>query len=247
MIFQFAISAGEFFELIRPAVLVLSALASIWVLVSARRHRFLHYVAIGWALGTLFFPLITLPLYLIARFIRQRSEQPTHAGAEARKTFSSSPAPSWRIAIPLAYAAVVLSLIAFYLYRDHQSVDGHLARAAQAKLSGKRGGTIDEYRAALKLEDNPHTRKLLAIELADTGDWTGALFELRKAEQDGETDDLMAFYIATLLDSLNLPNQATLEYQKFLESRVCTQPLADKRCSGASVRVQAAQAASRPR
>ncbi|MCA1573013.1 MAG: hypothetical protein LC770_00420 [Acidobacteria bacterium] len=246
MTFKFDISAGEFFELIRPAVLVLSALASIGVLTSARR-RFVNYVAIGWALGTLFFPLITLPLYLIARFILQRSEPPAHAGAEERKTFSSSPAPSWRIAIPLVYAAVVLSLIAFYLYWDHQSVDSHLARAAQAKLSGKRGGTIDEYRAALKLEANPHTRKLLAIELADTGDWTGALFELRKAEQDGETDDLMAFYIATLLDSLNLPNQATLEYQRFLESRACTQPLPDKRCSGASVRVQAAQAARRPR
>ncbi len=246
MTFKFDISAGEFFELVRPAVLVLSALASIWVLTSARRHRFLNYVAIGWALGTLFFPLITLPIYLIARFIRQRSEQP-HDGAGSRNTFSSSPAPRWRIAIPLAYTAVVLSLIGFYLYWDHQSVDAHLARAAQAKVNGKRGGTIDEYRAALKLEENPHTRKLLAIELADTDDWTGALFELRKAEQGGETDDLMSFYIATLLDLLNLPNQATLEYQRFLESRVCTQPLPDERCAGASVRVQAGQAASRPR
>ncbi len=246
MSFKFDISAGEFFELIRPAALVLSALASIWVLTSARRHRFLNYVAIGWALGTLFFPLITLPLYLIARFIRQRSEQP-HEGPVGRKTYRSSPAPRWSVAIPLAYATVVLSAIGFYLYWDHQSVDGHLARAAQAKVSGQRGGTIDEYRAALKLEDNPHTRKLLAMELADTGDWTGALFELRKAEQGGETDDRMAFYIATLLDSLNLPNQATLEYQRFLESRVCTQPLPDERCAGASARVQAAQAASRPR
>jgi hypothetical protein len=244
--FKFDISAGEFFELIRPAVLVLSALASIWVLSSARRHRFLGYAAIGWALGTLFFPLIILPLYLIARFIRQRSEQP-HDGAESRKPFSSSPAPRWRVAIPLAYATVILSLIGFYLYWDHQSVDGHLARAAQAKLSGKRGGTIDEYRAALELEDNPHTRKLLAIELADNGDLTGALCELRNAEQGGETDDLMALYIAHLLESLNLPNQATLEYQRFLQSGVCTQPLPDERCARAKVRVQAAQAESRPR
>ena len=246
MTFKFDISAGEFFELIRPAVLVLSALASIWVLASARRHRFPIYVAIGWALGTLFFPLITLPLYLIARFIRRRSKQPND-GAEARKTFSSSPAPRWRVVIPLAYAAIVLSLIGFYLYWDHQSVDSHLARATHAKISGKRGRTIDEYRAALKLEDNPHTRKLLAMELADTGDWTGALLELRKAEQGGETDDLMAFYIATLLDSLSLPNQATLEYQRFLESRVCTQPLPDERCAGANVRVQTARAGIRQR
>ncbi|MCM3904272.1 MAG: hypothetical protein ND866_21420 [Pyrinomonadaceae bacterium] len=242
MTLKFDISAGEFFELVRPTVLVLSALASIWVLASARRHRFPNYVAIAWALGTLFFPLITLPLYLIARFIRHRSERP-HDG----KIFSSSPPPRSRVTIPLAYGAVVLSSIGFYLYWDYQSVDGHLARAAQSKLIGKRGGAIDEYRAALQLDNNPHTRKLLAMELADTGDWTGALFELRKAEEGGETDDLMAFYIATLLDSLNLPNQATLEYQRFLESRMCTQPLPDDRCAGTRVRVQAAQAERRRR
>lgn len=239
---KFDISAGEFFELIRPTVLVLSALASIWVLASARRHRFPNYVTIGWALGTLFFPLITLPLYLIARFIRHRGEQP-HDG----RTYSSLPGRRRRVVIPLAYGAVVLSSIGFYLYWDHQSVDSHLARAAQLKLTGKRGGAIDEYRAALQLDDDPHTRKLLAMELADTGDWTGALFELRRAEEGGETDDLIALYVATLLDSLNLPNQATLEYQRFLESRVCTQPLPDDRCAHASVRVQAAQAENRSR
>lgn len=246
MIFKSDISAGQFFELIRPAVLVLSALASIWVLTSARRNRFLNYVAIGWALGTFFFPLITLPLYLIGRCIRRRSEE-RHDGANAGREFAASSAHRRRVAIPLTYAAVLLSLVGFYLYWDHQSVDGHLARAAQAKLSGKRGETIDEYRAALKLEDNPHTRKLLAMELADTGDWTGALGELRKAEQAGETDDRMSFYIATLLDLLDLPNQAALDYQRFLASRACNQPLPDERCAGANLRVQAAHAGSPPR
>ena len=244
MTLKFDISAGEFFDLIRPGVLVLSAFASVWVLASARR-RFRNYVALGWALGTLFFPLITLPLYLIAQLIRRRTEQ-TYYRSKARKTFSSSTAPRWQVAIPLAYAAVILSAIGFYLYWDHQSVDAHLARAAQAKVSGRRGGTIDEYRAALKLEDNPHTRKLLAIELADSGDRSGALFEFRQAEQGGEKDDLMSFHIATLLDSLNLPNQATLEYQRFLESRACTQSLPDERCPGANLRVKAAQAESGP-
>jgi len=242
--FKFDISAGEFFELIRPTVLVLSAVVSIWVLASARRHRFLSFVAITWALGTLFFPLITFPLYLIVRFIRQQSGRP-HDGTAEQKTISSSPAPRWRIAIPLAYAAIVFPLIGLYLYRDYQSVDGHLARAAQSKLVGKRGGAISEFRAALEIDDNPHTRKLLAMELAETGDRTGALFELRTAEQRGETDHLMAFHVATLLDSLNLPNQATLEYQRFLESSACTQPLPDERCGGATLRIQAAQAESR--
>lgn len=241
MNFKFDISAGEFFELIRPAVLVLSALVSIWVLASARRHRFPIYVALGWAIGTLFFPLIVLPLYLIARFIRRRSEQPDHA-AEARKTFCSSSTPRRRVAILLTYATAVLSLIGFYLYSDHQSVDGHLTRATHAKISGKRAGTIDEYRAALKLEDDPHTRKLLARELADTGDWTGALAELRKAEQGGEPDDLIAFYIGSLLDLLNLPNQATLEYKRFLETRACTQPLPHEHCTAARLRVEAVRA-----
>jgi hypothetical protein len=185
--------------------------------------------------------LIVLPLYLIARCIRRRSEQPDYS-ADARKTFSSSSTPRWRVAIPLTYATAVLSLIGFYLYWDHHSVDGHLTRAAHAKISGKRAGTINEYRAALNLEDDPHTRKLLARELADTGDWTGALVELRKAEQGGEPDDLIAFYIGSLLDLLNLPNQATLEYQRFLETTACTQPLPDERCAVASVRVEAARA-----
>jgi len=235
---KFDISAGEFFELIRPTVLVLSTLVSIWVLASARRHRFPFHMAIGWALGTLFFPLIMLPLYLVVRFVRQRSEKRPER-AEATKTFSSIPAPRGQVAIPLIYAATALSLVSFHLYRDHQSVDGHLARATLAKLNGKRGGAINEYRAALRLEDNAHTRRLLAMELADTGDWTGALFELRKAEEGGETDDLMAFHVASLLDSLNLPNQATLEYQRFLESKMCTQPVPDDRCVGARLRAQA--------
>ena len=238
MTFKFDISAGEFFELIRPAVLVLAALVSIWVLASARRHRFPIYFAIGWALGTLFFPLVTFPLYLIAVFIRRRSDQPS---VEAGETVPLAPAPPWRTAIPLAYAVVVLSSIGLYLYWDQRTVDAHLARAIQAKLSGKRAKTIEEYRAALQLEDNPHTRKLLAIELADTGDRTGALFEFREAERAGEKDDLIAYYIATLLDSLNLPNQARLEYERFLESRSCIQPLPNERCAGASVRVEAAR------
>jgi len=241
--FRFDISAGEFFELIRPTVLVLSALASIWVLVIARRSRSPIYVAIGWALATLFFPLVTIPLFLITQLIRKRRPSAFDKGG-VPNTFSSS-IPPGRLGLPLTYAAIVLSLIPAQLYREHQSFDGHLARAALAKLHGNRSATIEEYRAALKLEDDPHTRKLLAIELADTGDWTGALFELRKAEQDGEVDDRMAFYIATLLELLNLPNQATLEFTRFLESGVCTQPLPDERCAKASERVQAAQATSR--
>ena len=229
MSFKVDISAGEFFELIRPAALVVSALASIWVLTSARHHRFRDHIAIAWALAALFFPLITLPIFLIARFRRRGRgiQLPDH-----QATFR------WPVAIPLIYAALILSLIAVYLYRDRHSVDAHLASAAQAKVSGERRGTIDGYRAALKLEDNAHTRKLLAIELANAGDWTEALFQFRQAEQDGESDDFLSFNIARMLDVLNLPNQASVEYQRFLISKACTQQLPDDRCALANTRLQ---------
>lgn len=230
MSFNVDISAGEFFELIRPAALVVSALASIWVLTSARRHRVRDHIAIAWALATLFFPLITLPMYLIARFRRRgrRIQLPDHP-ATLR----------WPVAMPLIYAALVLSLIAVYLYRDRHSVDAHLASAAQAKVSGERMGTIDGYRTALKLEDNAHTRKLLAVELANAGNWTEALFQFREAEQDGESDDFLSFNIARMLDVLNLPNQAAVEYRRFLTSKACTQQLPDDRCALANVQVEA--------
>jgi hypothetical protein len=71
--------------------------------------------------------------------------------------------------LPFIYLLAVLSLGALIYYRDAQSLDAHLARANQARLLGKRDKTIAEYRAALKLEENAHTRNLLGIELAAAG------------------------------------------------------------------------------
>lgn len=230
MSFKVNISAGEFLEWIRPAALVVSALASIWVLTSARRHRVRDPLAIAWALATLFFPLITLPMYLIARF-RSRGRRIQRADHPATLR--------WPVTMPLTYAALVLSLIAVHLYRDQHSVDARLASAAQAKLIGERMGTIDGYRAALELEDNAHTRKLLAVELANAGDWTEALYHFREAEQDGESDDSLSFNIATMLEALNLPNQAAVEYQRFLTTKACIQQLPDDRCAIATAQVQA--------
>lgn len=232
-------SAGEIFDLIRPVVLVLSALLSTWVLASARQRRFPLFLATLWALLTLFFPLITLPLYLAVQFVRKRHERAAHAVNAAPGRGVPRAAPRWRTATPLVYATVVLSVIGLYLYSDHQSVDAQLARATQAKLRGEPGRTISEYRAALGQEDDPHTHKLLAIELADVGNWTEALSEFRLAEEGGEPDDSIAFRIGTLLDILNLVGQAKLEYQRFLVSKACTQPLPDDRCVTARGRVQA--------
>jgi hypothetical protein len=76
--------------------------------------------------------------------------------------------------------------VSLYFYRDRQSVDGHLARAVQAKLVDDYATAIREYRRALSLEENAHTRKLLAVELALAGQLSEAASELRLAEQGGE-------------------------------------------------------------
>jgi tetratricopeptide (TPR) repeat protein len=139
-----------------------------------------------------------------------------------------------RVVAPLAYAAVIFAGISLYLYLDYQGVDAHLARAAHAKLRGNRGETIEQYRQALELEDNPHIHKLLGIELANARYWTDALSEFRLAELGGEPDESIPYYIATLLVALNQPSQAALEYQKFLQAKMCTQALPDDRCELAS-------------
>jgi tetratricopeptide (TPR) repeat protein len=229
-------SAGEFFDLIRPAVLIVSALVSTLVLANARRN-FPLFLAMLWALATLFFPLITVPLYLVVQLVRKRHEITPHT-LNNTSTRVQRAAPSWLVTTPLAYATVVLSLIGVYLYTDHQSIDAHLARAAQAKLKGEFGQSIIEYRRALLDDDNPHTHKLLAIELADVGNWTEALMEFRLAEEGGEPDDSIPFRIGSLLDILNLEGQARLEYQRYLVTRACTDPVPDGRCVIARAKVQ---------
>jgi MFS family permease len=163
-------SAGQLFDLIMPAAYALSALLSTWVLASARkRFQLLH--AFGFAIGTLFFPIIVFPIYLALMLWRK----------------TTGPPPKWRYALPLLYAAVSLSVIAIFFYHDSRSVDAHLARATQAKLVEDSNTAIGEYRQALALEDDPHTHKLLAVELANAGHIDEAVKEFRIADQAGET------------------------------------------------------------
>ena len=162
-------SAGEWFELISPAVFLLSALLSTWVLASARK-RFPIYTAFAWAAGTLLLPLVVLPLYL-AVILYWRLP------VRSRR---------WRFMLPFAYGAIVVAAIGFYFYRASQTVDAHLARAVQAKLVEDHVTAIREYRRALALEENAHTRKLLAVELALAGKLNEAEAEFRLAEKGGE-------------------------------------------------------------
>lgn len=241
--FRWQISAGELFELLRPAVWVLATLVSAWVLADARRGRFAFYSIAAWTLGTLFFPPIILPLYLIVRAYRPTRERANHAqdhsGDETEPTsITHDGMLKWRWALPLLYAWVVLSLVGLSLFLDYRSIDAHLARANQSRLLGQREKTIREYRAALKLEDNAHTHNLLAIELDEAARWEEALAEFRAAERGGEPDETIPFRIANALDALKRPDEAAFEYRKFLQGQLCIQTLPDTRCEMARARLK---------
>ena len=163
-------SAGQLFDLIMPAAFALSALLSTWVLASARK-RFQLLQAFGLAIATLFLPLIVFPMYVAVMLWRKKTGPPA----------------KWRYALPLLYAAVSLSAIGIFFYLDSRTIDAHLARATQAKLVEDSNTAIREYRQALALEDDPHTHKLLAIELATAGHIDEAITEFRIADQAGET------------------------------------------------------------
>jgi tetratricopeptide (TPR) repeat protein len=233
--FHLNMSAGEFFDLIRPAVLLVSAALSTWVLASARK-RFPFYQALLWALGTLFFPLIILPLYFVALLVKKRKIAATVPSSGDHSHSSASPI-KWRFAATALYALIVFSSIGIYLYRDHESVDAHLARAVRARLDGDRTRTIREYKQALALEDDPHTHKLLAVELADLGSLTDAISEFRLALHGGEPDDSIHFRLGSLLDQIGHKDEASLEYEEFLKSKTCTREPADFRCEAARQRV----------
>jgi hypothetical protein len=232
------ISAGEFFELLRPLALVISALLSSWVLMSARRWGFRFTAALVWASGTFLFPFIVLPIYLIARSWTKRNTKSDNHVAGTTAEVGPSSYVRLRFVLPATYACLLLSLIGVYVYRDYHTVDAHLARAAQARVMNQRGRTIREYRAALALEDNPHTHKLLGIELAETQEWVEALREFRAAERGGEPDDSLLFRIGQALDASGQSPEAVASYNKFLNSQACVQALPDSRCEIARERTR---------
>ncbi|MCU1264445.1 MAG: hypothetical protein JWM21_763 [Acidobacteria bacterium] len=225
------ISAGEFFELLRPLALVIAALLSTWVLAGARRWGYRFTTAFAWALGTFFFPFIVLPIYLIARSWTKHSVR-TEPPADSMAVDASSRL-RFRLILPLSYALLLLLIIGFYFYRDYHTIDAHLARAAQAKVTNNSAKAIQEYRAALKLEDNPHTHKLLGIELADARNWDEALREFRAAESGGEPDESLPFRIALALEVTGQSDSAQAAFRKYLNSSACSATPPDARCDTA--------------
>lgn len=176
MIPRIHMPAGELFELIRPVVIVLSILLSSFILASARK-RFSNVISFLWAVGTLFLPLVVGPVYF-AVILFWRLPVRSRRG---------------RFLVPFAYGALLLTGFGFFFYHETQTVDAHLARANQAKLIEDHATAIREYRRAIALENNPHTHKLLAIELANDGQVNEAAAELRLAQQGGEPVDCGGF------------------------------------------------------
>ena len=205
-------SAGQLFDLIMPAAVAVSALLSTWVLASARKRFQLQY-ALALAVGTMFLPVIVFPIYLVLMMWREKVGPPRR----------------WRYSLPLLYGVIALSSIGAYFYFDNHSVDAHLARATRAKLVEDSTTAIREYREALVREDDPHTHKLLAIELANAGYVTEAIAEFRRAEEGGEPDDSIPFWLGLLLEKMNLNSQARMEFEKFLMSETCGRQ-GDDRC-----------------
>jgi hypothetical protein len=269
LISRWQISAGEVTEWLPPLLYAAAVLVSAWVLFDARRRGFRFYAVAAWTLATLISLPVVLPLYLIARIFTQKhdatpqtpeastsladtktDDAPAHAQISDdadEQAAAVSPeeirSPLWRreLALPLVYALALLSIGALYFYRDYHSFDAHLARAANARLLNRRAATIREYRAALRLSDDAHTHKLLAVQLAEDGQTEAALTELRAAERGGEPDALLPYRIAHLLDALGRRAEADIEYQKFTRSSLCALPSPDARCAEASARVQERQ------
>jgi tetratricopeptide (TPR) repeat protein len=216
-------SAGEFFDLVRPVFLVVSAFLSTWVLSNSFRNGFRWYSSLAWSLATLFHPLVVLPLYCFARIIRARKQD---AGMGLTPI------------VIVLYFFIIVGIMALWESRDRASVDAKLARAMQARVAGNTANAIKEYRGALKLEDNAHTHKLLAIQLKDAGELTDALLEFRLAEKGGEPDNTLPFQIAEVLNQLNRHPEAIAEYERFLASEACTREPVDDRCSVARRRTE---------
>lgn len=217
------ISVGQLFDVLLPALVACAILCSTWVLADARRRGLKPYALGAWTLLTLALPFTFLPLYLLARL---------RTPADQSQTLRPRRAPV------LVYAGALAALAAVYFWHDYRSLDAHLARASGAKLHQQHERAAAEYTAALSLADDPHTRKLLGLELGATGRWADALAELRAAERGGEADALLPYHIANALAALGRRAEAADEYRRFSAGGACTQSPPDARCVGAQAYVR---------
>jgi len=143
----------------------------------------------------------------------------------------------WRgLALPVAYAAALLMLGGVYYALDRRDFDAHFARAKRARLRGDAARAAAEYRAALRLREDAHTRKLLGLELLRDGRAGEALEEIRAAARGAEPDDSLPFHEARALDALARREEAAESYRRFAAGPACAREPADPRCAAARER-----------
>jgi tetratricopeptide (TPR) repeat protein len=247
--FLHGFSAGEAFELLRPAAFLLAALLSTWVLASTRRRGFSTLMICLWTVGTLIAGPVIFPLYVIYLLFAggRQNPGPQDSMGEIEKAATQSATSSasdesqrpmkMRWALPFLYLLIVIAAESLIYYRDRHSVDAYLARANTARLMSTPDKAIAEYRAALRLEDDPHTHNLLGIDLAATKRWDEALKEFRAAQTGGEPDPMLSFRLGNALSALGRNAEAETEYRRFLMSQPCEQSQPDARCDVARKRV----------
>lgn len=255
MSLRWAISAGQLFDVLLPALLACAIICSTLVLADARRRRLPFHSIIAWTLGTLALPCTVLPLYLLTRLWPRRAQpsddvpEPTPAHADDAATdIQPDDAPPVRPraflsrhAPTIVYALLTTTLGALFFQHYYFGLDGHLARASNAKLYEQHARAANEYRAALRLADDPHTHKHLGLELAASNQWADALAELRTAERGGEPDAALPYHIANTLTALDQRAEAADEYRRFLTGDLCTQAMPDARCQQAQARLRPEQ------
>jgi hypothetical protein len=139
---------------------------------------------------------------------------------------------------PLAYAAALATCGAAYFWHDRRTFDAHFARAKRANLYGRRDETIREYRAALRLRDDAHTRKLLGLELLEAARHEEALAEFLAAEAAGDADEALPFHKARSLDALSRRAEAVEAYRAFAGGFLCADAPEDRRCAAARARLE---------
>jgi tetratricopeptide (TPR) repeat protein len=258
------VSAGDLSESLGPALFGLAALASVWVFHDARRREGFGARAIwAWALLTLPFPPAVLPLYLAARLYARRAGAGEAEGEEGEEKESNraagegeqaegsdsgggedgaaaggetATAAALGFAPTLLYAALLLLGGGLYFYADYRSFEAHLARAERAKLRQRPDATIGEYRAALRVREDGHTRKLLGLELLQSGRHEEALAELLAAARAGEPDDALAPHLAAALYALGRRGEAADADRRFLAGPSCARPAPEPLCETARAR-----------
>lgn len=218
-------SASLFSATLRPWLFIACALLSTAALYDTRRCGFAFYASALWTLAILFYPHIFFPLYLIARYRQRRnSDHRAHSATSSRRAIALN------LLIPLVYLSLVVSVFIFLFERDEHSFDACLERAVAAKVRDDHHAAIDNYRAALAVQTDAHTRKLLGLELFEVKNWAAALEQFRAAQDAGEPDAALDYYIATSLANLKRDTEAHPYFARFYRSALCTQAVPDQKC-----------------